>query len=78
MFTANRLDLRTASCVALAELRHTSSIGGSSDREQTALTVIPYRTSSWLAVITTTPLMKLLMTCRKAVVMASRSRPPFR
>ncbi len=68
MFTANRPDRRTASWVPLAECRQTSSIGGSSDSEETALTVMPCGVpSSALVVMTTTPLMKLPMTRRKTV-----------
>ena len=64
MLTANRPDARTCSWVPLAELRHTSSIGGSIDNDDTALTVIPCGRSAWPVVITTTPVMKLLITRR--------------
>ena len=42
MLTAKRPDPRTASWVLLAAFRQTSSIGGSIDSEETALTVMPY------------------------------------
>ena len=67
MLTANRPERRTASCVALAALRQTSSIGGSSESEETALTVMPRGAPSSTVVITTTPVMKLPITRRNTV-----------
>ena len=64
MFTAKRPERCTASWVALAALRQTSSIGGSSESEETALTVMPRRAPSCSVVITTTPVMKLPITRR--------------
>ena len=64
MLTAKRPDPRTASWVLLAAFRQTSSIGGSIDSEETALTVTPYALTPVLVVITTTPLMKLPITRR--------------
>ncbi len=53
-----------ASWVLLRRLRHTSSIGGPSDSDDTALAVAP-KSSFWLRVVmTVTPLAKCPMTCR--------------
>ena len=41
MFTAKQPASRTAACVALVWLRHTSTIGGSIESEDTALAVVP-------------------------------------
>ena len=73
MLTANRPERRTASCVALAALRQTSSIGGSSESDETALTVMPRGAPSSTVVITTTPVMKLPITRRNTV--ASKAGP---
>jgi hypothetical protein len=64
MFTTNVPLSRTAVSVAAALLRHTSSDGGSSDTEVTALAVAPWSVPSWWEVITVTPVAKCPMTCR--------------
>ena len=56
----------TARPVADCRLRQTSSIGGSSDSEETALAVDPCRRPSCAVVITVTPLAKWPMASRNA------------
>jgi hypothetical protein len=68
MFTANWPACRTASCVLLAAFRQTSSIGGSSDSDEMALTVAPWYWPPCVVVITTTPLMKLPITRRNTAL----------
>ncbi len=64
MLTQNAPDLSSAACVSLVLFRQTSTIGGSSDRELTALAVVPTGAPSTAVVITVTPLANRPMTSR--------------
>ena len=64
MFTAKRPRSAIAEPVRERRSRQTSSIGGSSESEETALAVVPSGPSSPSAVITVTPLAKCPMTSR--------------
>jgi hypothetical protein len=64
MLTTNVPLSRTAVSVTAARLRQTSSEGGSSDTEETALAVAPWSVSSWREVMTVTPVAKCPMTWR--------------
>ena len=65
MFTPNERLLWIACWVLLRVFRHTRSIGGSSDSDETALAVAPKSSSPSRLVSTVTPLAKWPMTCRK-------------
>ena len=58
MFTPNMRLPWIACCVLPRVFRHTSSIGGSSDRDDTALAVAPKSSSPFRVVSTVTPLAK--------------------
>src|SRR4051794_35117121 len=66
MFTPKRFDCATARPVSDCLFMQTSSIGGSSDNDVTALAVVPYGRASCSAVITVTPLAKWLITSRNS------------
>jgi hypothetical protein len=55
---------RTAVSVAVARFRQTSSEGGSSETDETALAVAPWSVSSWRDVMTVTPVAKCPITWR--------------
>src|SRR4051794_27296757 len=67
MFTAKRAEALTAWPVDEDLLRQMRTIGGSSDRELTALAVVPNGRSSCSAVMTVTPLAKCPMTSRNSL-----------
>ena len=76
MFTPN-VRLEWIACWVLPLVfRHTRSIGGSSDSDETALAVAPKSSSPSRVVSTVTPLAKWPMTCRKVSlsVMSRSSR----
>ena len=82
MFTPNVRLPWIACCVLPRVFRHTRSIGGSSDSDETALAVAPKSSSPSRVVSTVTPLAKWPMTCRKVslsvmsrVLSESASRP---
>ena len=64
MLTTNVPLSRTAVSVTPSRLRQTSSDGGSSETEDTALAVAPWSASSWREVMTVTPVAKCPMTWR--------------
>ena len=64
MFTPSTRLAWIACWVLLRVFRQTSSIGGSSDSEDTALAVAPKSSSPSRVVSTVTPLAKWPMTCR--------------
>ena len=63
-FTAKRRAWRTTGRVRASLSKHTSSSSGSSDREHSALVVIPNAPSALCAVTTATPVVKWPMTAR--------------
>src|SRR5580700_9069317 len=66
MLTTNRPRRLTAPKVRLVSFRHTSSMGGSVDRDATALTVAPNPSPATAVVMTHTPVGKCPMACRNS------------
>ncbi len=73
MFTANAPERAIATPVADSRFMQTSSIGGSSASEVTALAVVPCRPPSAVAVMTVTPLAKCPMTLRNSPGVSRRA-----